>query len=150
MSGQTLYILSGSIGQVEFDNDWFQTENTEIYTDKAIPLFNLISNLVSLIENYPETANEFIKTATNLAKSYAKVAKLSDDMICAFNDALIEDCMQIYELYLDKERLNKYLHIFVNIEIMDILPKIRKNSLKFKREIITLYRILKKNKSKKK
>ena len=65
-------------------------------------------------------------------------------MICAFNDALIEDCMQIYELYLDKKRLNKYPHIFVNIEIMDILPKIRKNSLKFKREIITLYTILKK------
>ena len=41
-------------------------------------------------------------------------------MICAFNDALIEDCMQIYELYLDKKRLNKYPHIFVNIEIMDI------------------------------
>ena len=52
--------------------------------------------------------------------------------------------MQIYELYLDKKRLNKYPHIFVNIEIMDILPKIRKNSLKFKREIITLYTILKK------
>ena len=65
-------------------------------------------------------------------------------MICAFNDALIEDCMQIYELYLDKKRLNKYPHIFVDIEIMDILPKIRKNSLKFKREIITLYTILKK------
>ena len=65
-------------------------------------------------------------------------------MICAFNDALIEDCMQIYELYLDKKRLNKYPHIFVNIEIMDILPKIRKNSLKFKREIIILYTILKK------
>ena len=70
-------------------------------------------------------------------------------MICAFNDALIEDCMQIYELYLDKKRLNKYPHIFVNIEIMDILPKIRKNSLKFKREIITLYTILKKLSQKK-
>ena len=73
MSGQRLYILSGSIGQVEFDNDWFQTENTEIYMDKAIPLFHLISNLVSLIENYPETANEFIKTATNLAKVMQKL-----------------------------------------------------------------------------
>ena len=73
MSGQRLYILSGSIGQVEFDNDWFQTANTEIYMDKAIPLFHLISNLVSLIENYPETANEFIKTATNLAKVMQKL-----------------------------------------------------------------------------
>ena len=86
MSGQRLYILSGSIGQVEFDNDWFQTENTEIYMDKAIPLFHLISNLMSLIEryhrnfarigryeNYPETANEFIKTATNLAKVMQKL-----------------------------------------------------------------------------
>ena len=73
MSGQRLYILSGSIGQVEFDNDWFQTENIEIYMDKAIPLFHLISNLVSLIENYPETANEFIKTATNLAKVMQKL-----------------------------------------------------------------------------
>ena len=156
MSGQRLYILSGSIGQVEFDNDWFQTENTEIYMDKAIPLFHLISNLMSLIEryhrnlarigryeNYPETANEFIKTATNLAKSYAKVKKLSDDMICAFNDALIDDCMQVYELYLNKKRLNKCLHSFVNVEIMDILPKIHKNLLKVKIEIITLCRILK-------
>ena len=73
MSGQRLNILSGSIGQVEFDNDWFQTENTEIYMDKAIPLFHLISNLVSLIENYPETANEFIKMATNLAKVMQKL-----------------------------------------------------------------------------
>ena len=143
MSGQRLYILSGSIGQVEFDNDWFQTENTEIYMDKAIPLFHLISNLVSLIENYPETANEFIKTATNLAKRYAKVKKLGNDMICAFNDALIDDVMQVYKLYLNKRRLNKYLHIFVNVKIMDILPKIHKNLLKFKRDIITLYRILK-------
>ena len=54
-------------------------------------------------ENYPQTANEFIKTATNLAKSYAKVKKLSDDMICAFNDALIDDCMQVYKLYLNKK-----------------------------------------------
>ena len=130
MSGQRLYILSGSIGQVEFDNDWFQTENTEIYMDKAIPLFHLISNLVSLIENYPETANEFIKTATNLAKSYSKVKKLSDDMTCVFNDAVIDDCMQVYKIYLNNKRLNKYPHIFVNVEIMDILPTIHKNLLK--------------------
>ena len=73
MSDQRLYIPSGGIVQVEFDNDWFQTENTEIYMDKAIPLFHLISNLVILIENYPETANEFIKTATNLAKVMQKL-----------------------------------------------------------------------------
>ena len=116
MSDQRLYISSGSIGQVEFDNGWFQTENAEFYLHKAIPLFHLISNLMSLVEryhrnlarigryeNYPQTANEFIKTATNLAKSYAKVKKLSDDMICAFNDALIDDCMQVYKLYLNKK-----------------------------------------------
>ena len=157
MTDQRLYIPSGGIGQIEFDNDWFQTENTEIYMDQTIPLFHLISNLMSLIEryhrnlarigryeNYPETANEFIKTATTLAKSYAKVKKLSDDMICAFNDALIDDCMQVYNLYLNKKRLNKYLHILVNVEIMDIFPKIDKNLLKFKREIIILYSIVKK------
>ena len=157
MSDQRLYISSGSIGQVEFDNGWFQTENAEFYLHKAIPLFHLISNLMSLVEryhrnlarigryeNYPQTANEFIKTATNLAKSYAKVKKLSDDMICAFNDALIDDCMQVYNLYLNKKRLNKYLHILVNVEIMDIFPKIDKNLLKFKREIIILYSIVKK------
>ena len=157
MLDQRLYIPSGGIGQVELDNDWFETENTEIYMDKAMPLFHLISNLMSLIEryhrnlarigryeNYPETANEFIKAATNLAKSYVKVIKLSDGIICAFNDALIDDCIQIYELYLNKKKLNKYLHVFVNVKIMDILPKIHKNLLKFKREIITLYRILKK------
>ena len=70
-------------------------------------------------------------------------------MICAFNDALIVDCMQVYELFLNKKRLNKYPHIFVNVEIMDILPKIHKNLSKFKREIITLYRILKKLSQKK-
>ena len=157
MSDQRLYISSASIGQVEFDNGWFQTENAEFYLHKAIPLFHLISNLMSLVEryhrnlarigryeNYPQTANEFIKTATNLAKSYAKVKKLSDDMICAFNDALIDDCMQVYNLYLNKKRLNKYLHILVNVEIMDIFPKIDKNLLKFKREIIILYSIVKK------
>ena len=106
MSDQRLYIPSGGIGEIEFDKDRFQTENTETYMDKAIP-FHLISNLMSLIEryknlartgrykNYPETANEFIKTVTNLAKSYVKVKKLSDDMICAFNDALIDDCIQV-------------------------------------------------------
>ena len=157
MSDQRLYIPSGGIGEIEFDNDWFQTENTEIYMDQTIPLFHLISNLMSLIEryhrnlarigryeNYPETGNEFIKMASNLAKSYAKVKKLSDDMICAFNDALIDDCMQVYNLYLNKKRLNKYLHILVNVEIMDIFPKIDKNLLKFKREIIILYSIVKK------
>ena len=108
-----MYIPPGSIGEVEFDGDWFQTEKTEIYMDKDIPLFHLMSNLMSLIEryhrnlarigryeNYPETANEFIKTAINLAKSYAKVKKLSDDMNCAFDDALIDNCMQVYNLYL--------------------------------------------------
>ena len=65
-------------------------------------------------------------------------------MICAFNDALIDDCMQVYNLYLNKKRLNKYLHILVNVEIMDIFPKIDKNLLKFKREIIILYSIVKK------
>ena len=69
MSNQILYISPGGIGEVEFDDDWFQTESTEIYMDKAIPLLHLISNLMSLIEryhrnlarigryeNYPETA----------------------------------------------------------------------------------------------
>ena len=162
MTDQRLYIPSGGIGQIEFDNDWFQTENTEIYMDQTIPLFHLISNLMSLIEryhrnlarigryeNYPETGNEFIKMASNLAKSYAKVKKLSDDMICVFNDALIDDYIQVYELYLNKKRLNKYPHIFVNVKIMDILPKIHQHFLKFKREIITLHRILKKLSQKK-
>ena len=162
MSDHRLHIPSGGIGEIEFDNDWFQTENTEIYMDKAIPLFHLISNLMSLIEkyhrnlarigwyeNYPETANDFFKTTTNLAKSYAKVKKLSDDMICVFNDALIDDYIQVYELYLNKKRLNKYPHIFVNVKIMDILPKIHQHFLKFKREIITLHRILKKLSQKK-
>ena len=58
-------------------------------------------------------------------------------MICVFDDALIDDCMQVYELYLNKKRLNKYPHIFVNFKIMEILPKIHKNLLKFRREIIT-------------
>ena len=60
-------------------------------------------------------------------------------MICVFDDALIDDCMQVYELYLNKKRLNKYPHIFVNFKIMEILPKIHKNLLKFRREIITGY-----------
>ena len=37
-----------------------------------------------------------------------------------------------------------YPHIFVNIEIIEILPKIHQNFLIFKGEIISLYRILKK------
>ena len=52
MSDHRLHIPSGGIGEIEFDNDWFQTENTEIYMDKAIPLFHLISHLMSLIEKY--------------------------------------------------------------------------------------------------
>ena len=70
-------------------------------------------------------------------------------MICAFDDALIDDCMHVYELRLNKKRLNKYPHIFVNIEIMEILFKVHKNMLTSKGEIITLYRILKKLSQKK-
>ena len=40
MSDHRLHIPSGGTGEIEFDNDWFQTENTEIYMDKAIPLFH--------------------------------------------------------------------------------------------------------------
>ena len=61
-----------------------------------------------------------------------------------FDDALKDDCMQVYKLYLNKKRLNKYPYIFVNIEIMEILLKIHKNLLKFKREIITSSIVLKK------
>ena len=70
MSNQIFYIPPGDIGEVEFDNDWFQTEITEIYMNKAVPLFHLISNLMRLVEryhrnlarigryeNYPEKAN---------------------------------------------------------------------------------------------
>ena len=70
-------------------------------------------------------------------------------MICAFDDDLIDDCMHVCELRLNKKRLNKYPHIFVNIEIVEILLKVHKNLLTFKREIITLYRILKKLSQKK-
>ena len=83
-------------------------------------------------ENYPETVNEFIKSATKLCKSYAKIKTLSNDIICAFNDALIDDCMNVYSLYLQKKRLNMYPHIFVNIEIIEILPKIHQNFLNLK------------------
>ena len=160
MSNQRLYIPSGNIGEIEFDSDefgWFQSGNNESNTDKTIPLFTLVSNLMSLTsrfhtnyarigryENYPETVNEFIKSATKLCKSYAKIKTLSNDIICAFNDALIDDCMNVYSLYLQKKRLNMYPHIFVNIEIIEILPKIHQNFLIFKGEIISLYRILKK------
>ena len=51
-----------------------------------------------------------------------------------FDDALKDDCMQVYKLYLHKKRLNKFPYIFVNIEIIEILLKIHKNWLKFKRE----------------
>ena len=37
-------------------------------------------------------------------KVMQKLKKLSDDMICAFNDALIDDCMQVYKLYLNKKK----------------------------------------------
>ena len=70
-------------------------------------------------------------------------------MICAFDDALTDDSMPVYELCLNEKRLNIYPHIFVNIKIMEILPKFHKNLLTFKREIITLYRILKKLSQKK-
>ena len=96
-------------------------------------------------ENYPETANEFIKSATKLCKSYAKSKKLSNNMICAFDDALISDCIKVvHDLYLEKKRLNIYVHIFANIKIIEILPEINQNLLIIKREIISLYRILKK------
>ena len=101
-------------------------------------------------ENYPETANEFIKSATKLCKSYAKIKKLSNDMIWAFDDALISDCMKVYDLYLEKKRFNIYPHIFVNIKIIEILPKINQNLLIIRRQIISLYRILKKLCQKKK
>ena len=160
MSDQRLYISSGGIGEVEFDSDefdWFQTSNTEFNPDKTIPFFTLMSNLTSLTsryhrnyarigryENYPETANEFIKSATKLCKSYAKIKKLSNNMIWAFDDALISDCMKVYDLYLEKKRFNIYPHIFVNIKIIEILPKINQNLLIIRRQIISLYRILKK------
>ena len=70
-------------------------------------------------------------------------------MICAFDDALTDDSMHVYELRLNEKRLNINPHISVNIEIMEILPKVHKNLLTFKREIITLYRILKKLSQKK-
>ena len=70
-------------------------------------------------------------------------------MICAFDDALIDNCMQVYELYLNKKRLNKYPHIFVSFKILEILPEIHKNLLKRKRETIALNRILKKLSQKK-
>ena len=83
-----MYIPPAGIGEVEFDDDWFQTENTEIYMDKAMLLFHLISKLMSLIEryhrnlarigryeNHPEIVNEFIKTATNLAKKVMQKLK---------------------------------------------------------------------------
>ena len=70
-------------------------------------------------------------------------------MICAFDDALIDNCMQVYELYLNKKRLNKYPHIFVSFKILEILSEIHKNLLKHKRETITLNRILKKLSQKK-
>ena len=31
MSDQIMYIPPGGIGEVEFDGDWFQTENTNLY-----------------------------------------------------------------------------------------------------------------------
>ena len=98
--------------------------NTEFNPDNTILLFTLVSNLMSLTsryhrnyarigryENYPETANVFIKSATKLCKSYAKIKKLSDDMISAFDDALTDHCMKVYDLYLEKKRLNTYPHL---------------------------------------
>ena len=77
--------------------------------------------------------------------SYAKaMQQLSGDMICAFDDALIDDCMKVYDFYLEKKRPNTYPHFFINSEIIEILPKIHQNLLIFKREIIRLHRIFKK------
>ena len=84
------------------------------FMNKTIPLFCLSPNLIGLTsryyrnfpgivryENYSGTTKKIIKTTTNLAKSYAKIKKYSESLICAFDDALIEHCIEIYKLFLE-------------------------------------------------
>ena len=55
MSNKRLHIPSGNIGEIEIDSDefdWFQSGNTESNPDKTIPLFTLVSNLMSLTSRY--------------------------------------------------------------------------------------------------
>ena len=120
MSNQKIYIPSGGIGEIEYDdqeNNWFQTSSAEFYEQNhTIVSPNLISltsrcyrNLAGIVryENYSGTTKEIIKTTTNLAKSYAKIKKYSENLICAFDDALIEHCMEIYKLFLEIKQKQK-------------------------------------------
>ena len=158
MSNQSIYIPSGSIGEIEFipeEKNWHKTDAARFNEDKAIPFTKLLTDLVGVIskyhrnearmgryENFRPLAVDILKTPSKLACSFKKIKELTDDLFCIGDIQTIDYCLEVYRQYRNGEQFENFL--WNGWEIKRTFSRLHPEMIEFEKNIMKFYKQIKK------
>ena len=147
------FIASHGIGEIfvdPFDMAWDKYDSSFFDRKKELPLFHLVLDLASLLYKYGgELMREniwnrmLLLDLNNIIKeivfSFEKIVVLSDDLFCTGDLRTRQDCIDVYEQFMNNEPLNFFDCNEEIGEIMKFIDKEVKNFKKLLTDLLTIF-----------
>ena len=147
------FIASHGIGEIfvdPFNMAWDKYDSSFLDRKKELPLFHLVLDLASLLYKYGgELMREniwnrmLILDLNNIIKeivfSFEKIVVLSDDLFCTGHLRTRQDCIDVYEQFMNNEPLNFFDCNEEIGEIMKFTDKEVKNFKKLLTDLLTIF-----------
>ena len=147
------FIAFHSIGEIfvdPFNMAWDKYNSSFFDRKKGLPLFHLVLDLASLLYKYGgELMREniwnrmLILDLNNIIKeivfSFEKIVVLSDDLFCTGGLCTRQDCIDVYEQFMNNEPLNFFDCNEEIGEIMKFTDKEVKNFKKLLTDLLTIF-----------
>ena len=147
------FIASHGIGEIfvdPFNMAWDKYDSSFLDRKKELPLFHLVLDLASLLYKYGRELmreniwnrmlildlNSIIK---EIVFSFEKIVVLSDDLFCTGDLRTRQDCIDVYEQFMNNEPLNFFDCNEEIGEIMKFTDKEVKNFKKLLTDLLTIF-----------
>ena len=147
------FIASHGIGEIfvdPFNMAWDKYDSSFLDRKKELPLFHLVLDLASLLYKYGgELMRENIwnrmlildlnSIIKEIVFSFEKIVVLSDDLFCTGDLRTRQDCIDVYEQFMNNELLNFFDCNEEIGEIMKFTDKEVKNFKKLLTDLLTIF-----------
>ena len=147
------FIASHGIGEIfvdPFDMAWDKCDSSFFDRKKELPLFHLVLDLANLLYKYGgELMRENIwnrmlildlnSIIKEIVFSFEKIVVLSDDLFCTGDLRTRQDCIDVYEQFMNNEPLNFFNCNEEIGEIMKFTDKEVKNFKKLLTDLLTIF-----------
>ena len=147
------FIASHGIGEIfvdPFNMAWDKYDSSFLDRKKELPLFHLVLDLASLLYKYGgELMRENIwnrmlildlnSIIKEIVFSFEKIVVLSDDLFCTGDLRTRQDCIDVYEQFMNNEPLNFFNCNEEIGEIMKFTDKEVKNFKKLLTDLLTIF-----------